>query len=423
MNIFFARREKEIFWAAFIILIVALLFIFSKPLSKFIWLPSFFVERNFLYGLDVAGGTILTYQAQIENINRPKEEVLAEAKDLIERRINFLGVAEVNVSYTQSGKIIVEIPGFTDPEKAVQEIGATPLLEFYIPVDATGTIFQKSELTGKYIKKAEVQFNQKTYEPEVVVYFDEEGEKIFAELTEKYLGKPIAIYLDNKEISRPVVREVIKDGVAVISGRFNLEEAKTLARRLNEGALPVPLALEGKSLLHPKLGSKFINFAIRGGALGFFLVSLFLIFIYRLPGFLSILSLFFFIIYNLALYKILGVTISLAGIAGLILSAGIAVDANVLVFARFKEERKKNLPLKDLIYNSYQNAWPSIRDSNIATLISSFILYNFSVSFVKGFALTLFLGILINLFLALFVTRSILLVSVGILEKNRKLLP
>jgi preprotein translocase subunit SecD len=128
MNIFFACREKEIFWAAFIILIVALLFIFSKPLSKFIWLPNFFVERDFLYGLDVAGGTILTYQAQIENINRPKEEVLAEAKDLIERRINFLGVAEVNVSYTQSGKIIVEIPGFTDPEKAVQEIGATPLL-------------------------------------------------------------------------------------------------------------------------------------------------------------------------------------------------------------------------------------------------------------------------------------------------------
>lgn len=415
--------EKNFFGLAVIILIFSLLFLFGQKLASFIWLPKFF-QKDFLYGLDIAGGTVLTYQADLSRSQRSATEILEEVKDLIERRVNFLGVSEVNISYTKSGKLIVEIPGFTDPEKAISEIGQTPLLQFYVPVDATGTIFQPSKLTGEYVKKAEVQFDQKTFEPQVVVYFDESGKEIFADLTKKYLGQPIAIYLDNQVISRPVVRDVITQGVAVIEGKFTLEEAKTLARRLNEGALPVPLNLIGQSVLHPTLGFNFLNFAVRAGILGFILIGIFLIIIYRIPGVLALLSLIFYAIYNLAIYKLLGVTISLAGIAGLILAVGIAVDADVLFFSRLKEEKRKaKLPFQNLIESAFQNSWSSIRDSNLATLVSALILYTFTVSFVKGFALTLFLGILINLFLVLFVTRSLMLLSAGFLEKNQKLLP
>lgn len=415
--------EKNLFAFAVLILILSLLFLFGKNLATLIWLPNFF-QKDFLYGLDIAGGTILTYQADLSQTQRSASEVLEELKDLIERRVNVLGVSEVNISYTKSGKLIVEIPGFTDPQKAIAEIGQTPFLQFYLPVDATGSIFEPSKLTGEYVKKAEVQFNPDTFEPQVVVYFDESGKEIFADLTKKYLGRPIAIYLDNQEISRPVVRDVITQGVAVIEGRFTLEEARTLARRLNEGALPVPLKLIGQSVLHPTLGFNFLNLAVKAGILGLILIGIFLVIIYRMPGVLALLSLIFYAVYNLAIYKLLGVTISLGGIAGLILAIGIAVDADVLFFARLQEERRKTeLPLKSLIESAFRNSWSSIRDSNIATLVSSFILYTFTVSFIKGFALTLFLGVLINLFLVWFVTRNLLLLMGDFLERHQKLLP
>ncbi len=407
--------RQNAFWIAFFLFVISVFYIFSDLLSNYLLVPNFF-KKQFQYGLDISGGSVLTYQADLNQISRNTSEVLEETKDLIERRINSLGVSEVNISYTKSGKIIVEVPGYTDPDKAAQEIGATPLLEFYVPENGTSTKFIPSELTGKYIKKAELQFNPRTYEPNVVIYFDDEGKKIFADLTKKYLGKPIAIYLDKQEISRPVVRDIITEGRAVIEGKFSLEEAKLLTRRLNEGALPVPLNLIGKSAIHPMLGEKFLKLSFISSIIGLVLVMSLLIIFFNLPAILILIILLFYSAYNLALYKILNVTISLAGIAGFLLSLGITIDASILFYARLKEELKKindksgerKLDLISLIESSFKNSWPAVRDSNISTLITAFILYSITTSFTKGFALTLFLGTIINLFLVYFINRYIL---------------
>lgn len=417
-------RKRSLLFAS-ILFVIATVFIFSNFLERFIILPKFF-KKNFIFGLDIVGGSVLTYQADLSQTRIPPEEALSSTKDLIERRINSLGVAEVSVSYTKSGKILVEVPGYTDPDKAAEEIGATPLLEFYIPRDATNTVFEPSGLTGSYVKKAEVQYNPNTFEPVVAIEFNEEGKKKFAELTQTYLQRPIAIYLDKQEISRPIVREVITEGKAVIEGRFTLEEAKLLARRLNAGSLPLSLQLVSKSSISPLLGEKFLKYSIISGLLGLLLVILLLTIFYRLAGLLSFFVLIFYLAYNLAFYKIFGVTISLASIAGLVLSLGISVDAFVLFYARLREELRKTngkFNLFSMTETAFKESWPSIRDSNLTTLISALILYSITTSFAKGFALTLMLGIIINLFLVIFVSRYLLLQFSNIFEKYPKLLP
>jgi preprotein translocase subunit SecD len=365
-----------------------------------------FFYKNFSLGMDLAGGTILTYQIDWQNIDKTKaKNVLEQTKDLIERRINFLGVSEYFVSFSESGRILIEIPNIKDPEKAKKIIGETPFLEFRIPKNNE---FVPSGLTGEYLQKAEALVNPNTLEPIVSLEFNQEGAKIFKDLTQKYLGQPIAIYLDGKLISSPVVREVIENGKAQITGKFTLDEARLLANRLNQGALPAPLNLIAESVVNPILSENILKIALYASILGVILVILFMIIFYGFYGFLADIALIFFLVFNLALYKILGVTISLASLSGLVLAVGMAVDANILIFERMKEEKQRGLKIKEVIKEGFDRAFPSIRDSNMTTIISSLLIYFLAVSFVKGFALTLLFGVIFSFLTAVFFTRYLL---------------
>jgi preprotein translocase subunit SecD len=278
--------------------------------------------------------------------------------------------------------------------------------------DFTGpaTGWKNTQLTGKFLKRASVQFDPNDNTPEVSLEFDSEGSALFEEITEKNVGQPVAIFLDAYIISAPTVNSVITGGKAVISGRFNLEEAKLLAQRLNAGALPVPIELISQKTVGPSLGLVSIKSSLKAGVWGFALVMIFMIIFYRLLGILSVISLAFYGLFILALFKLWpGFTLSLSGLAGFILSVGMAVDANVLIFERFKEERafgKDPLKATDM---AFKRAWPSIRDGNVSTLMTCFILIQFSTSVIKGFALTLSLGILASMFSAIVITKNLMM--------------
>lgn len=365
---------------------------------------------KFKFGLEIEGGTILYYDADISKINKEElNDTLSAVKDLIERRINYLGISEINVSYSKNGRIIVEIPNIKDPELAKKTIGETPILEFKVPIEiGTSTFFVSSALTGKYLKTANVRIHPQTGLPVVALEFDKEGAKIFADLTKKYINKPIAIYLDNNLISAPIVREEINTGEAIIEGRFSLEEARELASKLKQGALPVALKLVGSTVINPQLGKESLKSIIIGGGVGFLSILIFMLIFYKINGLVANLALIFYIFFNLLAYKILGVTLSLSGIVGFILSIGMAVDANILIAERFKEE-KKRLQIKEAILEGFNRAWPSIRDSNVSTIISCISMYIITTSFVKGFAITLGIGVLISMITAVFLTKALTL--------------
>ncbi|MFZ5364185.1 MAG: protein translocase subunit SecD [Patescibacteria group bacterium] len=268
--------------------------------------------------------------------------------------------------------------------------------------------WQYTGLTGKQLARAQVQFDPNTNEPQVALEFNDEGKKLFGEITERNVGKPVAIFLDGEPISVPTVQEPIKDGSAIISGSFTIPEAKLLEQRLNAGALPVPINLISQETIGAALGQESVAKSLIAGLIGFLAVIVFMILYYRLPGILSALSLIFYAVLVLALFKLVPVTLTLAGIAGFVLSVGMAVDANVLIFERMKEELRLGKPLGSAIDEGFKRAWPSIRDGNLTTLISCFVLFWFSTSMIKGFALTLSVGVIMSLFSALFITRSLL---------------
>ncbi|GAI53236.1 unnamed protein product, partial [marine sediment metagenome] len=243
---------------------------------------------------------------------------------------------------------------------------------------------------GKYLEKAEVGFDQTaTYKSLVLLQFNDEGSKIFEDLTSRNVGKPLAIYIDELPISAPVVQETISGGRAQITGNFTIEEAKTLARNLNAGALPVPIKLISQQSVGPTLGKISLEKSLKAGMLGFLLIILFMIFFYRLPGILSALSLGIYAAVVLSLFKLIPVTLTLAGIGGFILSIGMAIDANILIFSRMREELRSQKPFAQSVEDGFNRAWSSIRDGNLTTLIVAIILFGFGTSFIKGFALTL----------------------------------
>ncbi len=394
----------------FTFFIISVLFVFGDYIS---FLPKIF-QKKFSLGMDFAGGTILVYQIDLRHIKDQKiEDILAQTKDLIERRINFLGVSEFSVSFSKSGRVFIEIPNIKDPELAKKIIGETPFLEFRVPLlSATSSefsgLFLPTSLTGKYLKKAELGFNPNTLEPLVLIYFDDEGKKIFKELTEKYLGKPIAIYLDGQMISAPIVQDVIENGQAQITGKFTIESAKLLVQRLNQGALPAPLHLISETTLNPLFSKDILSIALRASIFGVLLVMIFMIVFYKFEGLLAVIALIFYIFFNLAIYKALGATISLASLSGFVLAVGMAVDANILIFERMNEERKRGLKEDEVVNEGFIRAFPSIRDSNFTTIISAILMYYLATSFIKGFALTLLLGVLISFLTAVFFTRYLL---------------
>ncbi len=273
-------------------------------------------------------------------------------------------------------------------------------------------------LTGKQLKRAQVQFDPNTNAPEVGLEFNDEGKKLFGEITERNVGKPVDIFLDGEPISVPRVQEAIREGRAVITGSFTIPEAKLLAQRLNAGALPVPINLISQETIGATLGSESVQKSLFAALLGFLAVAVFMILYYRLPGLLAVLALVFYAVVVLALFKLIPVTLTLAGIAGFVLSVGMAVDANVLIFERAKEELRLGKSLGSAIDEGFKRAWPSIRDSNITTLISCFILFWFSTSMIKGFALTLSTGVIVSMLSALFITKSFLRFVTPWVKKN-----
>ena len=268
--------------------------------------------------------------------------------------------------------------------------------------------WKNTKLSGKHLEDAEVTFNSKTGLPEVSLRFNSEGKKLFADITTRNVKKVVAIFLDGQPISTPVVQEPIKDGRAVISGRFTLAEARALAQRLNAGALPVPIKLVSQRTIGASLGMESVKKSINAGLLGLILVMIFMLVVYRLPGLLADFALIIYGILLLAIFKIFSFTLTLSGIAGLVLSIGMAVDANVLIFERFKEEIRLNKPLSLAIDEGFKRAWPSIRDGNISTLITCLILMTFTSSIVKGFAVILFIGVLVSMFSAIIITKNFL---------------
>lgn len=266
----------------------------------------------------------------------------------------------------------------------------------------------RTELTGKQLKRAMLDFDPQTGAPIVVLDFDSEGTELFAKMTKDNIGKPIAIYLDGSPISIPTVQTEITGGQAVISGSFTVNEAKLLAQRLQAGALPVPIELIAQQTVGPTLGSESIALSLKAGLIGFLLVLIFMILFYRIPGIISVFALAFYVAVVLAIFKIIPVTMTLSGIAGFILSIGMAVDANVLIFERLKEEFRTDKPLQVSVDEAFKRAWSSIRDGNVTTLLVCLVLYTFTSSLVKGFALTLGIGILVSMFTAIVVTRTIL---------------
>jgi protein-export membrane protein SecD len=268
--------------------------------------------------------------------------------------------------------------------------------------------FKNTELTGKNLKRAQLAFDPQSGASQVSLVFDDEGAKLFAEITKRNIGKPIAIYLDNQPISVPTVNTEITGGQAVITGSFTIAEAKLLAQRMNAGALPVPITLIAQQTVGPTLGQASVDASLFAAIVGFALVALFMIALYRLPGLISIVALGLYAAISATLFKLIPVTLTLSGIAGFILSIGIAVDANVLVYERLKEELREGKAIASALEEAFRRAWPSIRDGHVTVLISCAVLYWFSSSVIRGFALTLGIGTAISLFTAIVSSRTML---------------
>lgn len=410
-----------------------------------------FAKYPFKLGLDLSGGTHLVYKADLALIDSTQiKDSMDALRDVIERRVNVFGVSEPIVQVQNGGfsntgeeRLIVDLPGVTDVSKAIEMIGQTPILDFrtenpnpkdiptqQISVGKNGKIdlgaidpyaskFIKTELTGRFLDKAILEFNQTTGEPVVSLQFNDEGSKLFEKITKENVGKTVAIFLDGAPISVPTVNEAITGGKAQISGNFTPTEAKTLVGRLNSGALPVPISLISTQTIGPSLGTQATSAGVKAALIGFLAIALFLIIWYRLPGIIAVVALSMYVVIMLSIFKLVPVTLTAAGIAGFIISIGIAVDANVLIFERIKEElRRGEEGIAESIHHGFKRAWLSVRDSNISSIITAIILYWFGTSLIKGFALVFLIGVLISMISAISITR-LFLYSLNIKKKNR----
>jgi len=453
-----------------VIILAVLAGIFSYPTyfnkgvnflnDKLSWTLPTFPEKPYVLGLDLQGGVSLTYQADLSQTT-DKTGAMSGLRDVIERRVNMFGVSEPVVQIQGTDRLLVELPGVTDVQQAISMIGQTPYLEFdeqrteaetKVVTDKIAEVqaaqkagtditkikdwqvalenpyFKPTELTGKYLTKATVNFDPTTYKPEIQLKFNSDGAKIFEDVTARNISKPIAIFLDGasiidtngdgiidaQDLYAPTVQNKIIGGEAVITGDMSTAKANSIASRLNSGALPVKIGSPiSQETVGPTLGSASLQKSLVAGLYGLLAVVIFMVLFYRFPGLLASIALVIYVAIVLALFKLIPVTLTLAGIGGFVLSIGMAVDANILIFARMKEEIKSGKGLDQAIDEGFKRAWPSIRDSNFNSLIVCAILFFVATSFIKGFAFTLALGILVSLFSAIFITRIFLMVFVG----------
>ncbi|OGZ91886.1 MAG: protein-export membrane protein SecD [Candidatus Staskawiczbacteria bacterium RIFOXYD1_FULL_39_28] len=428
--------------------------------SKMGWTFPHFWEKPYVLGLDLQGGVQLVYRADLSSVD-DKTGSMTGLRDVIERRVNMFGVSEPVIEIQGQDKLVVELPGVTNVSQAIEMIGQTPYLEFdeqrteaeskpildkikevqdaqakkedYKKIKdwqlaTQNPYFKPTELTGKYLTKATVIFDPVTVKPQIQLKFNDEGAKIFEEVTGRNINKPLAIFLDGasivdtsgdgkidaQDLYAPNVQNKITGGTAVITGDLNTQTANTIASRLNSGALPVKIGSPiSQETVGPTLGSVSLQKSLTAGLYGLLAIVIFMVVFYRLPGLLASVALVIYVALVLSIFKLIPVTLTLAGIGGFILSIGMAVDANILIFARMKEEIKQGKGLAQAIDEGFKRAWPSIRDSNFNSLIVCAILFTFATSFIKGFALTLSLGIIASLLSAIFITRIFLMVFVG----------
>jgi preprotein translocase subunit SecD len=386
-------------------------------------------EFPFRKGLDLAGGTSVTLRADMKNIAKDqRQNALDAAKLVLDRRVNLFGVSEPTLQTAQVGqdyRIIVDLPGI-DINQAVSLIGTTAELSFWeegasgsgslrdfrtLPIGILQTLgpdAKKTNLTGKDVKNATAGFDQQSGNPEVQIAFNADGTKKFGDLTTRNVGKPIVIVLDNQVVTSPIVQTPIVDGNAVINGNFTLDQVKAVSTALQAGALPVPLSILEQHTVGATLGQDSLQKSLFAGVLGLIIIILFMSLLYRGLGIIASFALLVYTLFVLAIFKIVPVTLTLAGIAGFILSIGMAVDANILIFERTKEELRHGKTKSAALELGFTRAWSSIRDSNISTLITSGILYYFGTGIVRGFALTLAIGVLVSMFSAIVVTRTFL---------------
>lgn len=391
-------------------------------------------------GLDLSGGTHLVFNADTSKLSETDaSDAMQSLAEVVERRVNLFGVSEPLVQVETGGtvgnkvhRLIVELPGVTDVKTAVDMIGKTPTLDFRLVKPGsenmteeqkkTATyddVFYSTGLTGRYLSKARLEFDQTTYAPRVGLEFNKEGADLFAKITKENVGKVLAIFLDGSPISMPRIETEISSGQAVINGTFKLEEAKSLVRDLNYGALPVPVSLASTQTVGATLGKDALDASLFAGLVAFIAVALFLIVWYRVPGIVASIALVIYVVLNLALFKLIPVTLTAAGIAGFILTLGMAVDANILIFERMKEELRRGLSLPEAIKEGFHRAWLSIRDSNLSSIITAIILYYFaSTPVIKGFALVFGLGVVVSMFTALTASRT-LLMAIGAKGEGR----
>lgn len=390
------KNKKIMFWAIILLVIAAVVVIFQKPTKL---------------GLDLVGGSRLVLEAQTTpTVAKITPDMMDSLQYAIENRVNALGVSETTVQKVGDKRLLVEIPSISDPAKAKEFLGETADLEFKRPQDAfNGTqSWISTGLTGKDVQKALVSTNQ-SGQWVVSLEFKSEGAKKFGKLTQELVGKPMAIFFNGDMMSAPVIQEPILGGSAQISGGdsgFAYEEAKKMVDLLNAGALPVPAKIIEESLVGPTLGADSIQKSKTAGIIGISVVMIFMLLYYRLPGFIANLALIIYGILIFSIFKMVPITLTLAGIAGFILSIGMAVDANILIFERTKEELKAGRTLFTAINAGFDRAFTSIFDSNMTTIITCVILYFLGTSIIKGFALTLVIGVLLSMFTAITVTKN-----------------
>lgn len=412
-------------------------------------------KKPFRLGLDLSGGSYLVYRADVSALPGGQiGESMDALRDVIERRVNLFGVAEPQVTTEintiggdREHRLIVELPGVTDLKEAITMIGQTPLLEFKIEdpnfdpakpktisisaddikdgvLDigsiATPDYYVATDLTGRYLERATLQFDPTTQQPSIGLKFTKEGADLFEKITAENIGKTVAIYLDGSPLSTPMVNEKISGGEAVITGTFTPQEAKQLVGRLNSGALPVPIELISTDTIGPTLGAGALHAGVYAGLIGLILIAVLLVIWYRVPGIVAALALVVYSMVMLAIFKYLPVTLTSAGLAGFIISLGMAVDANILIFERMKEELQSGKTLAESIRIGFDRAWSSIRDGNISSIISAVILFWFGTSLIQGFALTFGIGVLVSMLSAITVSRAFLAAISG--DKNSRLM-
>lgn len=420
---------------------------FKKPKIDFYFLGKhIYKDYQLRKGLDIQGGMQVVLEAEMNDIpDEDKLIALESAREVIAKRVDLYGISESSIQTSRANdqnRLIIELPGVSDPTKALELVGRTALLEFKLQKELTQeeiaeatmspqiwlNSFIETGLTGKQLKKSQAQLDPQTSKPIISLEMNEEGRELFANITKNNVNEVLAIFVDGMPIMTPVISTPILDGRAVINGEFSVEEAKNLAIQLNAGALPVNIKVLEQKTIGASLGDESIQKSVKAGLIGLALVLFFMILYYGWLGFIASLSLIIYAVLTIALYKILGVVLTLPGIAGLILTIGMAVDANILIFERMKEELRVGHPYARAMELGFGRAWDSIKDANLASIFTALVLINpLNFAFlntsgmVKGFGLTFLIGTLLSLFTGVVVSRLLLRAFLPIyLKLNRK---